>query len=96
MAGGTSSGELDELLKKIKDLERSINDKLDCDVFDNEIAALRAMIGNMDDKQPTSIQTTAPVARPAGPSLSTKDLNRIKEILEKFPSIEETQQKILK
>ena len=32
-------------MKRLKSLE---NDKVDCDLFDNEIAGLRAMIGNMD------------------------------------------------
>lgn len=70
---------------------------MDCDTFDNELAALRAMIGNMDEGKGASLPTsTLPPPRPAGPQLSTKDLNRIKEILEKFPGVEETQQKILK
>ena len=54
------------------------------------------MIGNMDDGiKPTQLSTAAHM-KPSGPQLSTKDLNRIKEILEKFPSVEETQSKILK
>ena len=92
-----SQHELDEILKKLKDLERELANKVDCDTFDNEIAALRDMIGNMDsDKPATSIATTAPVARASGPQLSTKDMNMIREILQKFPGVEDTQNKILK
>ena len=36
---------LDDIMKRLKSLD---NDKVDCDLFDNEIAGLRAMIGNMD------------------------------------------------
>lgn len=82
-------------MKKVRDLEKELNNKLDCDVFDNEIAALRALIGEMDgEPKATSIQTSAAPAKPAGPQLSTKDLNRIKEILEKFPAVEDTLAKI--
>lgn len=88
----SNSGDVDELMKKLKELEKLVHDKVDCDLFDNEMAELRALIGNMDDGKPaTNITTTAPMARPAGPQLSTKDLNRIKEILEKFPGVEEIQ-----
>jgi chromosome segregation ATPase len=93
----SSTGDVEDLMKKLKELEKLINDKVDCDTFDNEIAALRAMIGNMDDGKGSQIQLSqAPPPRPAGPQLSTKDLNKIKEILEKFPGMEETQAKILK
>ena len=96
-ANDSNSSELDEIMKKIRDLEKEMNNRVDCDTFDNEIAALRAMIGNMDNDNQKSgtIQTAAP-PRPAGPSISTKDLNLIKEILAKFPTVEETQIKILK
>lgn len=40
---------LDDILKRLKALE---NDKVDCDLFDNEIAGLRAMIGNSEPDAP--------------------------------------------
>lgn len=60
--------------------------KLDTDIFDNEIAALRAMIGNLEeDGQKSKIKITAPVPSPSSNSLSSKDLILIKQIMEKFP-----------
>lgn len=58
------------------------------------------MIGNIepaDDKNQMAVTTivTAP-PKEKGPQLSTKDLNRIKEIIEKFPSLEESLAKIAK
>lgn len=66
---GVSQSDLDEILKKLKDLENEVKNKVDCDLFDNEIAALRAMIGEMDqDPKNTQIQTTTPPPpRPSGP-----------------------------
>ena len=88
--GSDNHSELEEILKKIKDLENEVSSKVDCDTFDNELAALRELIGNMDhDGTKPPIQVSA-LAKPAGPSISTKDLNLIKQILEKFPVLEET------
>jgi hypothetical protein len=35
-------------MQKLKELESQIKDKVDCDFFDNEIASLREMIGNIE------------------------------------------------
>ncbi len=40
--------EIDDLMQKLKELENQIKDKVDCDFFDNEIASLREMIGNIE------------------------------------------------
>lgn len=45
---GASSAEIEALMNKIKDLENKVNEKVDCETFDNEIASLRDMIGNME------------------------------------------------
>ena len=47
-AGSVSPNDIEDIFKRLKELETDMNNKLDCDIFDNEIAALRAMIGNMD------------------------------------------------
>lgn len=93
-----ASSELEDLLRRMKLLETEIKNKLDCDVFDNEISSLRELLGNLESEPLKSgtVTTSAPVARQSGPQISTKDMNRIKEILEKFPGVEELQQKILK
>jgi hypothetical protein len=56
---GVSSSDIDDLTKRIKDLENIVKDKVDCDTFDNEIMAIREMIGNME---PTEENKLAPVA----------------------------------
>lgn len=35
-------------MKRLKDLEKELENKLDCDIFDNEVSGLRAMIGNLE------------------------------------------------
>ena len=55
---GMSSSDIDDLSKRIKDLENIVKDKVDCDTFDNEIMAIREMIGNME---PTDENKLAPV-----------------------------------
>lgn len=54
-SANSSSGDVDELMKKLKELEKQVAEKVDCDTFDNEIAALRAMIGNMDDNKGSTL-----------------------------------------
>jgi chromosome segregation ATPase len=64
----SQAGDIDDLMKRLKELEKLIADKVDCDLFDNEIAALTALIGNMEDGKGTSIPVTSlPPPRPAGP-----------------------------
>ena len=60
------------------------------------------MIGNMEPTEEnklapvsTTVVTTAP-PKERGPQISSKDLNRIKELIEKFPGLEESVSKIQK
>lgn len=95
----SNSHDIEDLMQRVKDLEANIKDKVDCDMFDNEIAALREMIGNIEPDETKPIQvTSAPSGPPkvTGPQFSTKDMNRIKELLEKFPGMEESIGKITK
>jgi len=64
--------------------------------------AIREMIGNMEPTEEsksipvtTTVVATAP-SKERGPQISSKDLNRIKELLEKFPGLEESVSKIQK
>lgn len=93
------ASEIEELFAKIKDHDHQLTNKVDCDTFDNENASLREMIGNMepDDAKPIIVRTNnlpKPVHNVS--QFSTKDVNRIKEMLDKFPSIEELLNKLLK
>jgi hypothetical protein len=96
-----SSAEIEALMNKIKDLESKVNEKVDCDTFDNEIASIRDMIGNMepsDENKQQAIVTTVVTSPPKerGPQISSKDLNRIKEVLDKFPGVEDALSRITK
>ena len=45
--------------KKVKELEEELKKKVDTNVFENEIAALRAMIGNLEaDDKPSQIDVS--------------------------------------
>lgn len=52
-------------------MERDLESKVDQDVFDNEIAALRAMIGNLeDDDSKKKPRVAVPVQTPNKTNLS--------------------------
>ena len=40
--------DIEAINKRLKNAEIELNSKIDCDVFDNEIASLRALIGNLE------------------------------------------------
>ena len=48
VAPTNNSKDMQDLLKKIKELEEQLKNKVDSDDFSNEVAALRAMIGNIE------------------------------------------------
>lgn len=76
-----------------------MTNKLDCDTFDNEVASLREMIGNIEPDDAKPIIVGAPILPKPVQNVNqftTKDVNRIKEMLDKFPSIEELLNKLLK
>jgi len=75
----------DDILRRLKILENEMKTKLDCDVFDNEVALLRAMIGNLegDDHKKVKVQV-APVSS-AGTNLSSKEINTLKDMIERMP-----------
>ena len=78
-----------------------MNEKVDCDSFDNELMAIREMIGNLEPGEENkhvevTTQVLAAAPKERGPNISSKDLNRIREVIEKFPGVEETLGKISK
>jgi hypothetical protein len=79
-----------------------VGDKVDCDTFDNELMSIREMIGNSEPSggdENAKLAITTVVSAPTkerGSQLSTKDLNKIKEIIEKFPAFEDALTKITK
>jgi DNA repair exonuclease SbcCD ATPase subunit len=67
--------------EEIEKLKKMLAGKLDCDLFDSEIAKLTQAIQNAggDVSKVESASNTA---------FGTKDINRIKEMLDKFPDLE--------
>lgn len=55
----SAAGDVQELLAKMKSLENELKSKVDGDLFDNEIASLRELIGNMANMSPDSMKPIA-------------------------------------
>lgn len=83
-------------MNKLKFLERSIESKIDIEVYDNEIAELRAMIGNLEDDDKSKKKFASQAPKTSGSALNPKDLEAIRNILERFPQLEDTQQRVLR
>jgi hypothetical protein len=82
----------------LKELEDQLKNKVDCDTFKNEVAALRELIGNTvpdEAENKTQIDPTA-LANNTANQLNSQETKKLKELLDKFPSIEELIQKLLK
>src|SRR5438105_1692400 len=71
--------------KDIEYLKSTINNKLDCSDFDEEMDKLKALINSLASSK-DGIKT--PLV-PTGPSLSTKEINDLKEALKKINEMEE-------
>lgn len=76
--------------EEIEKLKKLIDNKLDCDVFDSEVSKLTEAIKNAggDVSQVASSSN--------GGSFSSKDVNKIKDILEKFPDLEKAIEELRK
>lgn len=81
-----SKHDFENLLKKIKELEEQLDNKVDCEIFDNEIASLRELIGNMEaDDKGAQLKLQQVISTPASAQLSAKDVNKLKELFERMP-----------
>lgn len=67
----------------IEKLYKLLDNKLDCDVFDSEIKELTQAIKNAGG----DVSKVASVAAPGG-GLSTKEVNKLKDMIEKFSDFE--------
>lgn len=89
--------DFDSMMKRIKAIEDDLQCKVDQDVYDNEIAAIRSMIGNIDyDPKNSLIQSSGPVMVQSSLPFSTKEIADLKSMLERMPQLEDQLQKILK
>lgn len=68
--------------EEIEKLKKLLDNKLDCEMFDSEIAKLSEAIQNAGG----DVSKVAP--SPSGGSFGSKDVSKIKEMLEKFPGLE--------
>ena len=84
--------EIDALKKALKNLESQLGNKVDCDMFDDEISALKQLINSMVPGEARS----APVAAHSGSGMNSKEMNKIREMIAKIPGIEEQLARVLK
>lgn len=86
--------EIEKINERLKALESQMLDKVSCEQYDELVAlinALRAAINNKAD--PGTAGTTGPaapvlMAAPVGPTVSSKDLNLIREVASKITDLE--------
>ncbi len=82
---GNGNMNLDDIMNRLKMIEDELQNKVDNDIFENEIAALRNMIGNIDQEDRTNIQIQTPVAVQPTLPFSIKEIASLKTMIEKFP-----------
>lgn len=74
---------------EIEKLKKLLDQKLDCDIFDQEIANLKEAIKHAGGD-------VSKIASPSSGSFSTKDMNTIKDMMSKFPDIEKAIEELRK
>ena len=74
-----------------------MKNKVDINDYRNEIAGLREMIGNIEaeEKQPVEVKAQVPTGT-VQKDFNAKEVAKLKEMIEKFPGLNETVQKIVK
>ena len=73
-----------------------MDNKVDGDYLDNELAALRELIAMESESKETIKTTTVLSASSAHSQFSPKEVSKLKELMEKVPQLEEMLQKLLK
>jgi hypothetical protein len=64
-------------MKRLQKLEKDLENKLDCDIFDNEVNGLRALIGNLESGTPlnkTKLQPSMQSSIVTTKDFSTKEV----------------------
>jgi hypothetical protein len=67
-----------QMQRDIEELKKLMGNKLDCSMFDEEMQKMRDLINSLQGKE-----LKTPLVQ-AGPSMSSKDLNDIKEAMKKI------------
>lgn len=81
---------IQSLLDRLKKLEDEMKDKLDRHEFDNEMAMIREMIGNIEADDRSNIKVkNIPGGSGHGGQFTAEEVKQLKSIIQKFPSLEE-------
>lgn len=75
----------EEIEKKLKELRESVNEKVDTDLFEQEISYLKQLLNSLS-KDNKEVDFKMPVA--TDPTLSTKDMQRLNDLFDKVPKLE--------
>lgn len=84
---------IDNINNDISAIKDQLPDKVDCDVFDHEISYIKELLNQL--MQGKEIDTKALPPPPASSGVSTKEMNKIKEMMARIPEIEKAIQDIL-
>ena len=77
--------DVDSLMKRMTLIEDELQNKVDQDIYDNEIASIGSMIGNIDyDQKPATQLATSVMVQPSLP-FSNKEIAEIKSMIERMP-----------
>lgn len=75
---------------EIEKLKKLVDNKLDCDMFDSEVSKLTEAIKNAGG------DVSQVASSSSGGNFSSKDVNKLKDILEKFPDFEKQLEELRK
>jgi hypothetical protein len=58
--------EIEDIMNRLHDHDKMLTEKVGCDTYDNEIASLREMIGNIepDDNHPIVVNSSSNLPKP--------------------------------
>ena len=77
----------------ISELKDQLPEKVDCDVFDQEINYIKELLKQLMEGKDADIKMPPPPAASSG--MSTKDQNKMKEMMAKIPELEKMLQDVL-
>lgn len=82
---------LEDLMKRLAELEQQMKLKVDKNDFDNHIMSIREMIGNLDqEEKATEIKIKGGNGAEKQEQFNAKEVQQIKNMIEKFPSHDES------
>ena len=80
--GNIPNSALEDLLKRLADLEEAMKNKVDIQDFRNELASLREMIGNIEAEEKPQIEVKASLpTHEKERDFNSKEIAKLKEII---------------